>query len=111
MWCHTLRATTPPRVPHPHSGLLYWDMAGTGGQRSGLSRTTRDGWQLCFGHSTLTRCRATPDLALIGGGATLGTGKVVVLLLHCARHCPEIVGEFALTRETARELTSFSVKL
>ena len=30
------------------------------------------------------------DLAWSGGGAMLGTGTVVVLL-HCARHCPEIV--------------------
>ena len=35
---------------------------------------------------------ANRDLALIGGGATLGTGMVMVLLLHCARHCPNIVG-------------------
>ena len=32
------------------------------------------------------------DLTPSGGGATLGTRMVVVLLLHCAKHCPEIVG-------------------
>ena len=34
---------------------------------------------------------ANRDLARSGGGAMLGIGTVVVLLLHCARHCLEIV--------------------
>ena len=32
------------------------------------------------------------DLTPSEGGATLGIGMVVVHLLHCAEHCPEIVG-------------------
>ena len=41
---------------------------------------------------TATPGAAGRDLTPSGSGATLGTGPVVVLSLHCVSRCPEIVG-------------------